>query len=254
VHRCENQGGVSSIIATAKPLRLEKQSIMDEPASLEALRLWGIRCGEVFTLKDSSGTFFRARLKSVEEGKALIVPFESIPNPEGDVEIRVYQALPQKERFEWVLQKLTEIGVSRIVPYTCTHSITVQERDAAQSKSHRWPEVVRKAACQCRRAMLPELGPVLDWNEMLAELEGADVRLILAEKGGSWSMHEALRSTPVQHVALVVGPEGGFSPDEIESARTRGILPVTLGARILRTETAALVGATLVQGIVGDYV
>jgi 16S rRNA (uracil1498-N3)-methyltransferase len=67
-------------------------------------------------------------------------------------------------------------------------------------------------------------------------------------------MHEALRSTPVQHVALVVGPEGGFSPDEIESARTRGILPVTLGARILRTETAALVGATLVQGIVGDYV
>lgn len=253
VPRCENQGGAASLISTSQILELEVQSCIDEPAALEALQIWRIRNGEVFTLRDGSGAFFRARLKELQEMDARIVPFETIAGPEGEVEIRVYQALPQKERFEWVLQKLTEIGVSRIVPFTSTHSISVQERDVAQKKSHRWPEVVRKAACQCRRATIPELGPVLEWEEMLAELDGVDIKLILAEKGGSWSMSEALKQSNIQQVALVVGPEGGFSTEEIEGARNRGILPVTLGARILRTETAALVGATLIQGIVGDY-
>ncbi|MCA1797031.1 MAG: 16S rRNA (uracil(1498)-N(3))-methyltransferase [Desulfuromonadaceae bacterium] len=232
---------------------MERQSCIEEPAALEALRLWRIRCGEVFTLRDGSGVFFRARLKEMDDQGALIVPFETIDDPEGELEIRVYQALPQKERFEWVLQKLTEIGVKRIVPFTSTHSISMQERDAAQKKSHRWPEVVRKAARQCRRAAIPELGSVLEWEEMLAELEDVEIKLILAEKNGSWSMREALNHARIQQVALLVGPEGGFSAEEIECARTRGILPVSLGARILRTETAALVGATLVQGIVGDY-
>jgi 16S rRNA (uracil1498-N3)-methyltransferase len=215
--------------------------------------MWRIRNGEVFTLLDGSGAFYRARLKQMGNMAAFIVPFQTIANPEGEVNIRVYQALPQKERFEWVLQKLTEIGVNRIVPFTSAHSISVHERDAAQAKSHRWPEVVRKAACQCRRATIPELGPVLEWEKMLAELDGIEIKLILAEKGGSWSMHEALNQARLQQVALIVGPEGGFSAAEIESARSHGILPVTLGGRILRTETAALVGAALIQGIVGDY-
>lgn len=253
-HRCDNQGGVASLICTSKILQLEVQSCIYEPTALEALRMWRIRRGEVFTLRDGSGAFFRARLKELSPQNALIVPFEAIDDPEGEVEIRVYQALPQKERFEWVLQKLTEIGVARIVPFTSTHSISMQERDAVQKKSHRWPEVVRKAACQCRRAAIPELGPVLEWEEMLTELEGAEIKLILAEKGGTWSMREALKQIRVQQVALVVGPEGGFSTEELESARSHGVLPVTLGARILRTETAALVGATLIQGTVGDYV
>jgi len=252
-HRCDNRGGAASLICTGKILQPEVQSRIDEPSALEALRMWCIRCGEIFTLRDGSGTFFRARLKDINLENALIVPFETIDDPEGNVEIRVYQALPQKERFEWVLQKLTEIGVARIVPFTSIHSISMQERDAVQKKSHRWPEVVRKAAIQCRRAAIPGLGPVLEWQEMLAELEGVEIKLILAEKGGSWSMREALKQARVQQVALVVGPEGGFSTEEVEDARSRGILPVTLGARILRTETAALVGATLVQGIVGDY-
>ncbi|MFO7832221.1 MAG: 16S rRNA (uracil(1498)-N(3))-methyltransferase [Desulfuromonadaceae bacterium] len=252
-HRCYNNGGIASLVSTKQRLQPEEQCWIEEPAAIEALLLWRIRCGEIFTLQDGSGTFFRARLKDLNPQNALIVPFEAIANPEGEVEIRVYQALPQKERFEWILQKLTEIGVRRVVPFTSTHSISVQERDAMQKKSHRWPEVVRKAAHQCRRAVIPELGTVLEWDEVLAELGDVEVKLILAEKGGSWSMREALKQARTQNVALVVGPEGGFSADEIESARSHGILPVTLGARILRTETAALVGATLVQGIVGDY-
>lgn len=252
-HRCDSRGGAASLICTAKILQPEVQSCIDEPSALEALRMWCIRRGEVFTLRSGCGVFFRARLKELNSQNALIVPFEAIADPEGGVEIRVYQALPQKERFEWILQKLTEIGAARIVPFTSIHSISMQERDAVQKKSHRWPEVVRKAAIQCRRAAIPGLGPVLEWQEMLAELEGVEIKLILAEKGGSWSMREALKQARVQRVALVVGPEGGFSTKEIEDARSRGILPVTLGARILRTETAALVGATLIQGIVGDY-
>jgi 16S rRNA (uracil1498-N3)-methyltransferase len=197
-------------------------------------------------------------VKHRDERSVRLIPFERICNPESPVEIHVYQALPQKERFEWILQKLTEIGVTRIIPFTSEHSISLQERDADQSKSHRWPEVVRKAACQCRRARIPELYPVMSWSDILSEMQGADIKVMLAEKGaeqgGSWSMREALNMSRLAQVAVVVGPEGGFSAQEIESAQEHGILPVTLGARILRTETAAIVGATLIQGLAGDYV
>ena len=249
-----NNGGNASLICAPAVSALEAELSLASAEALAALDLWQLRCGEILTIRDAGGNYYRARLKSQDAEGAVVVPFERLDNPESHVEIHVYQALPQKERFEWVLQKLTEIGAVRIVPFVSQHSISLEERDAVQIKSHRWPQVVRKAACQCRRALIPELAPVLSWEDALADISTCEVRLMLAEKGGSWSMREALNLTRVHQVALMVGPEGGFAAQEVEMARNHGVLPVSLGARILRTETAALVGATLIQGMVGDYV
>lgn len=251
---CVNNGGVPSRICAPEQLNLESEVELCDPEVIRALEIWQTRCGEIITLADGAGEFYRARVKHRDERSVRLIPFERIRNPESPVEIHVYQALPQKERFEWILQKLTEIGVTRIIPFTSEHSISLGERDAHQGKSHRWPEVVRKAACQCRRAQIPELYPVMGWSEILSEVQDVDVRILLAEQGGSWSMRAALNMSRLAQVAVVVGPEGGFSVREIDSAQQHGILPVTLGARILRTETAAIVGATLIQGLAGDYV
>jgi len=202
---------------------------------------------------DPEFSFYRARLSALDSGRGAIVPFHRFNRPvESQVGIEVYQALPQKERFELVLQKLTEIGVSRIVPYTSSRSTTPEERDGGQKKSHRWPDVILRAARQCRRAMLPELSPVLDWEAAVYEAGQADLKLMLYEGETHMTLREAMQGVHTNRVALLVGPEGGFTGEELDVAGNIGFLPVSLGPRILRTESAAIVGAALLQYELGD--
>jgi 16S rRNA (uracil1498-N3)-methyltransferase len=222
-------------------------------AAVEALRCWQARPGEIVTVVDPELSCYRARLTFLEADQGRAIPFEKSRLPlESRVAIEVYQALPEKERFELILQKLTEIGVTRIVPYRSQRSITLEERDAGQRKSHRWPEVILRAARQCRRAMLPELYPVVSWDEATYLANHAELKLMLFEGDAPWTLKEALNGARPDRVALLVGPEGGFAPEEVEDARQMGFLPVSVGPRILRTETAAIVGAALLQYTLGD--
>ncbi len=245
-------------------LSLEQEYQLDAACS-GILTLWQVRCGEVITVKDSSSAWYRARVSclstSDDNGSAAenddivakIIPFESVDNPEPPLDICVYQALPDKERFELILQKLTEIGITKIIPFVSNHSSTQQQRDAGQKKSHRWPDVILRAARQCRRGMIPELAEVQSWEAVMQQLSEWDVKLIMDVQGGSWSFSEAVAGGQPGSVAIIVGPEGGFDKCEVDQAQDYGALPVTLGSRILRTETAAIVAAALVQSLVGDY-
>ena len=151
-----------------------------------------------------------------------------------------------------MLQKLTELGAARIVPVESARSLTQTERDALQVKSHRWPEVVVRAAKQCRRAMLPELGEALPLADALEDAVAAELKLLFYEGEEQWTVREAIGSLRPQRIAVLVGPEGGFADSEVELAREAGFLPVSLGPRLLRTETAAIAATTLLQGLLGD--
>ena len=94
---------------------------------------------------------------------------------------------------------------------------------------------------------------VCDFDTMLNSLSDWDVKLLLSEKGAAWSFREGIGSTRPDRIAVIIGPEGGFADEEIEQAQGRGVVPVSVGRRILRTETAAIVAATLAQFCVGDY-
>jgi 16S rRNA (uracil1498-N3)-methyltransferase len=139
-----------------------------------------------------------------------------------------------------------------MVPLESRRSATLEERDARQKKSHRWPEVIRKASRQCRRAMLPELMPVHNFAEALDCAAAAELKLMLYEGEVLWSFNEGFGSFRPQSVALLVGPEGGFSTTEVGQAQATGFMPVSLGPRMLRTETAAIVAAALLQSYLGD--
>lgn len=248
---CVNGGGPESLLRFAHLPRCEEETAFaaGAPATLQA---WAARPGEVLTALDPQQGCWRVRLTAVGE-EPRGVPFQLLAgSAESRVAIEVYQAVPEKERFELVLQKLTELGVTRIVPVETAHSVTVAERDAGQAKSHRWPDVILRAARQCRRAMLPELLPVHTFAEALSLAAEAELALMLYEGEGGWSLGEALGKLRPQRVALLVGPEGGFADHEVDAARALGIVPVSLGPRILRTETAAIAGAALLQGLLGD--
>lgn len=250
---CVNKGGEGSLVRLDGVPRLEAPAELSLSAA-EALSRWEARQGEIVTVVDPEGTFYRARVTELGGEGGVVVPFQAFSRPaESRVAIEVYQALPEKERFELILQKLTELGVSRIVPYVSRRSTTLEEREALHGKSHRWPDVVLRAAKQCRRAVVPELFPVLSWEEATYRSSSADLKLILFEGEAPWSLREGVGGGRPDRVALLVGPEGGFDPAEVEDARGMGFLPVSLGPRILRTETAAIAAAAVVQYALGDF-
>ncbi len=249
---CVNRGGPDSVIRIDAVRALE-QAVPLTAAAVAALESWQARAGEIVTLVDGGQTCYRARIVELGPSGGVVVPFARLPQAaESPLAIEIYQALPEKERFELVLQKLTELGVSRIVPLTSQRSATLEERDAGQKKSHRWPDVVLRAAKQCRRAMVPELYPVLSWDEATYLAQHAELKLMLYEGEEHWTLREALGGLQPLRIALLVGPEGGFTAEEVADARRLGFLPVSLGPRILRTETAAIVGAAALQYAAGD--
>jgi len=249
---CVNAGGPESVVRFDHVPELDKETRLSADA-LHALSIWHARPGEVMTLVDPETVAYRARIVSLDPEQPCCIPFERLPRPaESTLSIEVYQSLPDRERFELVLQKLTELGVARIVPMESVHSSTLEERDAGQKKSHRWPDLIRKASRQCRRAMLPQLMTVHPFIEALSKAASAELKLMLYEGHAAWTLTEGFGSFKPQSVALMIGPEGGFSPDEVEQAQNAGFLPVSLGPRILRTETAAIVAAAIVQSSLGD--
>lgn len=249
---CVNNGGPASLIRLGHVPRLEAETGLS-PEALLALSSWQARAGETLTVLDPEATAYRARITSLDPKCPACVPFQRLmAHVESPLRIEVYQSLPNKERFELVLQKLTELGVTRIVPLESRHSTTLEERDSRQKKSHRWPDVINRAARQCRRAMLPELMPVHTFSEALDHAGSAELKLMLYEGDATWTIKEAFGSFKPQSVALLIGPEGGFSAEELIQAQAEAFLPVSLGPRILRTETASIVATALVQSYLGD--
>ncbi len=253
IPECVNSGGPASLLLLSLVPTLDI-AVPLARESVPALAVWKARPGAILTVIDPGQVAYRARLLSSNPSESMVVPFQRLPQGmESDLCLEIYQALPEKERFELVLQKLTELGVGRIVPMVTKRSSTLAERDAGQRKSHRWPETVLRAARQCRRAMLPELTGVKSWTEALALSAGADLKLLLFEKATGWRLGEALGGVRPSRVALLVGPEGGFADEEVAEAEAFGFLPVSLGPRILRTETAAIAAAVVVQHRLGDF-
>lgn len=249
---CVNSGGSGSLVRLDQVPVLETETLLSGHA-LAALACWQARPGEVLTVVDPESACYRARITRLEPDKAACIPFQRLPGPaESPLHITVYQALPDRERFELVLEKLTELGVSRLVPVQSQHSATLEQRDARQRKSHRWPDLIRKACRQCRRAMIPELLAVHNFAEALISAEPVELKLMLYEGDVLWTLQEGIGKFRPHSVALLVGPEGGFAPAEVEQAQAVGFMPVSLGPRILRTETAAMTAAALLQAFSGD--
>lgn len=249
---CVNNGGLKTIISVSDIL--EYETAVELPlGSSAAVASWQVRQGDIMTVIDRQGDNWRVRLDACRDGTWSVVPFEKLRRPvESVIETTVYQALPDKERFELIMQKLTELGACRIVPMTTRYSSTREKRDAVQRKSHRWPDVLRRAAKQCRRAMIPELTEVSTYAAALEDASRHELSVILYEGDAPWSLDELLYKVRPRRVALMVGPEGGFDPEEIGQAQELGVLPASLGPRILRTETAAIAALTAVQYAVGD--
>jgi 16S rRNA (uracil1498-N3)-methyltransferase len=187
------------------------------------------------------------------EGVVCRILRDAVEQPSPAVSITLGQGLPKADKFDWVIQKTTELGVSDIVPLITARVIPhVSELHLAR-KVGRWQKLAREACKQSGRATVPHLWPPTPLKTFLASCQSAELKLMLWEGEDTSSLRTVLAaSAPMASVALVVGPEGGLTPQEVACGEAYGFLAVGLGKRILRTETAGVVAVTLLQYRFGD--
>lgn len=228
-------------------------SLADDPVKLSGEPLHHLRTvlrrgpGTEILLLDGTGNCCRARLDTVGRELATATVIERWLEQEKPCPLRLLQALPKGDKFELVLQKGTELGVCIFQPVVSERAISRQE----SGRTARWERIIGEATRQSRRPRLPQLAPLLPLAEALAMVD-EPLRLVLWEKGAR-PLAEVLPIEPPAGVALLVGPEGGFSAGEIAVVGAAGFLPVHLGPRILRTETAGLAIAAVLQYRYGDW-
>ena len=238
---------------TVPSLELQVPFVFDEALARRLVRR-EVNPKEAFTVRDDTGTYFRAALKELGKDGGMAVPYERMPrSPESVVEITLACAVLARQRMIFVVQKATELGVTRIGPLLTEHAVPPDGLE--HEKAHAWPGQVIRAAKQCRRSSLPQLLAPTTLDTFLASpAAAADLSLFLDDRSqGKVAPTPALApaGTP-QRIILFVGPEGGFSDTERETLKARAF-PWILGGRVLRAETAVLAGLTAVQLVWGDF-
>lgn len=205
-----------------------------------------LRAGSAILVLDNSGTEYEVILRQVDKQQVVGEAIAKRPSPnEPTVHLTLYQALMKRDKFEWVLQKGTEIGVSQFVPIVTQRSL-VQDIEIKEGKLFRWQKIITEAAEQSRRGCIPELHPAQTLAQALAE-HPPKPGLIAWEEEEALTLRKALAGGErPSHISLFIGPEGGFATEEVEAAQAAGLQAITLGKRILRAETAALVASALV--------
>lgn len=160
---------------------------------------------------------------------------------EPDLKITLFQGLPKADKFEYIIQKAVELGVNDIVPVKTSRCIVKIDENSARKKIDRWQKISFEAAKQSRRAIIPKIKNIVSFNEACKKHQDFDLRIIPFENEKINTIRQTLKAKNlIKNIGVFIGPEGGFEESEIDIAKQNSIIPVTLGNRILRTETAGI--------------
>lgn len=217
-------------------------------------RVLRLKEGSEVQLTDDAGRRFCGLIEEVG-AKSLTVRVsrvEAAPEQEERPRITLYQGLPKGEKLDLILQKCTELGIAEMVTFDAARSVAKLSGEKSAAKLGRFQKIVQEAARQSGRSSVPAVSIGGSLKSVLQHARHA-VKLLLWEGEQTARLRETLeRHQSPETVAIVVGPEGGLSPEEVEQAVAAGFLPVSLGRRILRTETAGLAMVSILQFHWGD--
>ena len=203
------------------------------------------REGEELTLCDGEGMDYQCRIASLERGVLLDILSKEVCETEPRTKITLYQGLPKADKMELIIQKCVELGVDRIVAVSTERAIVKLDKKESK-KLERWQKIAEAAAKQSGRGKIPEIGQqVLKFKEAVAEAKELDGAIIPYEKEQETGIRQFVQGFRGESIGVFIGPEGGFAEEEIALAQENGITPITLGKRILRTETAGMTTAAI---------
>ncbi len=214
-----------------------------------AAKVLRLRPGDGICAMDGAGRRWRAAL--LEDGRVRLI--EALPDNEAPARITVYEGIPKADKLDFIAQKLTELGAAALVPVRMERCVVkLDQRDGAR-RQERLAKIAREAAKQCGRGLPMAVSEPMDWRAALEAMRRHDALLIPWEDARGTRMKDVFAENPgAKDIGVVVGPEGGMAPEEVGAMREIGGRTVTLGPRILRTETAAVVSAALAMQLWGD--
>jgi 16S rRNA (uracil1498-N3)-methyltransferase len=231
------------------------------PQAHQIARVLRMRPGDDILVLDNSGWEIETRLQAVDPREVQgQVTHRRLAAGEPRTKISLYQAVPRSKRFEFILQKGTELGVVEFVPVIAERCI-ISDLEDVEKKRERWEAIIQEAAEQSHRGRKPRLQRGTFFPQACEQARHtAGLSLILWEEEGQRSLQDVLRTPPPGRergwppftINLFVGPEGGFAADEVALARRYGLLPVSIGPRILRTETAGIATTAVLLYELGD--
>jgi len=203
---------------------------------------------------DGTGCEYLCEVVSLTaSGGELKILEKSNPVRESPLDIHLGQALPKSSKMSFVVQKAVELGVTEIHPFFSARSLPRYNRDQASRRVRHWQKISQEASRQSGRIRIPQVHPPRDFSELLDGASPASLKVILHQGATKDSLKSLLRKNRNKRaIFFLVGPEGGFTAEEIALSRERGFKPVDLGTRILRTETVALTFLSILQYELGD--
>ncbi|MFD9519345.1 16S rRNA (uracil(1498)-N(3))-methyltransferase [Streptomyces sp. NPDC059979] len=229
--------------------------VLDGPEGRHAVSVKRLNPGEVVVLTDGRGGWAEAVVKAAEGKDRLVVAVSSAGREqEPPVRITVVQALPKGDRGELAVETMTETGVDAIVPWQASRCITQWRGDRGAKSLAKWRATAREAGKQSRRVRFPEVAEAMSTKQVAALLAGADLAMVLHEDRDTPSGALATAELPASgSVVLVVGPEGGVSPEELAVFAEAGAHPYRLGRSVLRTSTAGTAATAVLLARTGRW-
>ncbi len=240
--------------------RIDKEWIRDATAIIRdageirhIVKVLRLKAGDEVILFDGEGKEYRALLARLSPQEISFTLLQDPPATPAESPLRIILGLGllKSSRFDWLVQKTTELGVAEVIPFFSLHVVPRWGESQIRSRQSRWEKIASEAAKQSGRARVPEIHSPRSFEQILAMGPEDATKLLLWEKETARSLPTVFAS-PVYSVFVLIGPEGGFSDEEALRAQEAGFQPIRLGPRILRAETAGVAIVSLLQFVLGD--
>lgn len=231
-----------------KNINLENNTCIIEGEDVKHIsKVLRCRIGEELEVCDNNNNEYICEITNIDKNQVELNIVEKVDiQRESDLKIKVYQGLPKGPKMEMILQKLTEVGVDEIILVQTKRTVVKVDDKKEDKKLERWERIIYEAAKQSKRGKIPTLRGVLTFKEALADMKENDFNIAPYENEKTKSIKQAIKGVNINNIGIFVGPEGGFEETEIEAIEDIGGQSVSLGPRILRTETASLVASSIV--------
>jgi 16S rRNA (uracil1498-N3)-methyltransferase len=235
-------------------LQVGRKCVLPPPQAHHALRVLRLKRGDAVVLFNGDGAEFAAEIVEADRDRfALDVTGREVMDREAPFAVTLAQAVSSGERMDYTIQKAVELGVAAIQPLEARRSVVRLSADRAQKRLTHWQAVAIATCEQCGRNRVPRVLPLMQFDEFLAghAAHRDGERRVLLSPRSARGLRDLER--PGGAIVILAGPEGGFSPEEERAAEQAGFLPVRLGPRVLRTETAAVAALAAMQALWGDF-
>ncbi len=233
--------------------RLADKMVVAGGEAHHMLRVLRLAAGDQVVVVDPVGQAAVARITQASDTEVFLSMETMLEEErEAPITIRLAQGLPKSDKMDFIVQKAVELGISEIIPMEADTSVVRYDAAKQQNRRERWQKIAAEAAKQCQRTIVPNVAAVQDLAKLLAATGGETQIIVLYEGQVPLGLKQVLRERPGNDYLLIIGPEGGLSSREVQLAQERGAAIVTMGPRILRTETAALAAIAAVMYEHGD--